>query len=191
MKREIAQVFTFQREQLYEEIWSVPILQLAKQYGLSDVGLAKICTKMKIPRPPRGYWAKRSYGQPTTRPILRPASEDTPTEITVDRDAKQLAKVNDKRRAQKPNMMTERQKVRRLKIALRDIEIARRTRHYLEAMRTLSDASKPEQAQWLEWVAQYADHIDPTINYQMDTPLKSNPNAKVLYKFTAQGFVDD
>ena len=95
MKREIAQVITFQRDQLYDEIWSVPILQLAKQYGLSDVGLAKICTKMKIPRPPRGYWAKRSYGQPTTKPILRPSPADTPTEITVDRDAKQLAKAND------------------------------------------------------------------------------------------------
>ncbi len=191
MKREIAQVITFQRDQLYDEIWSVPILQLAKQYGLSDVGLAKICTKMKIPRPPRGYWAKRSYGQPTTKPILRPAPADTPTEITVDRDAKQLAKANDKRRVQKPDMMTERQRVRRLKIALRDMEIARRTRHYLEAMRLLPRATAPAQAEWLDWVARYADHIDPTVDYKMDTPLKSNPNAKVLYKFTAQGFVDD
>jgi hypothetical protein len=191
MKREIAQVITFQRDQLYDEIWSVPILQLAKQYGLSDVGLAKICTKMKIPRPPRGYWAKRSYGQPTTKPILRSAPADIPTEITVDRDAKQLAKANDKRRVQKPDMMTERQRVRRLKIALRDMEIARRTRHYLEAMRQLPNATTPEQAEWLDWVARYADHIDPTVDYKMDTPLKSNPNAKVLYKFTAQGFVDD
>ena len=191
MKREIAQVITFQRDQLYDEIWSVPILQLAKQYGLSDVGLAKICTKMKIPRPPRGYWAKRSYGQPTTKPILRPAPADTPTEITVDRDTKQLAKANDKRRVQKPDMMTERQCVRRLKIALRDIEIARRTRHYLEAMRQLPNATAPEQADWLDWVARYAEHIDPTVDYKMDTSLKSNPNAKVLDKFTAQGFVDD
>jgi hypothetical protein len=189
MKREIAQVITFQRDQLYDEIWSVPILQLAKQYGLSDVGLAKICTKMKIPRPPRGYWAKRSYGQPTTKPILRPAPADTPTEITVDRDAKQLAKANDKRCVQKPDMMTERQRVRRLKIALRDMEIARRTRQYLEAMRQLPNATA--QTEWLDWVARYADHIDPTVDYKMDTPLKSNPNAKVLYKFTAQGFVDD
>ncbi len=189
MKREIAQVITFQRDQLYDEIWSVPILQLAKQYGLSDVGLAKICTKMKIPRPPRGYWAKRSYGQPTTKPILRPAPADTPTEITVDRDAKQLAKANDKRRVQKPDMMTERQRVRRLKVALRDMEIARRTRHYLEAMKQLPNSTA--QAEWLDWVACYADHIDPTVDYKMDTPLKSNPNAKVLYKFTAQGFVDD
>ncbi len=170
MKREIAQVITFQRDQLYDEIWSVPILQLAKQYGLSDVGLAKICTKMKIPRP---------------------APADIPTEITVDRDAKQLAKANDKRRVQKPDMMTERQRVRRLKIELRDMEIARRTRHYLEAMRQLPNATAPEQAEWLDWVARYADHIDPTVDYKMDTPLKFNPNAKVLYKFTAQGFVDD
>ncbi len=191
MKREIAQVITFQRDQLYDEIWSVPILQLAKQYGLSDVGLAKICTKMKIPRPPRGYWAKRSYGQPTTKPILRPAPADTPTEITVDRDTKQLAKANDKRRVQKPDMMTERQRVRRLKIALRDMEIARRTRHYLEAARQLPNSTAPEQAEWLDWVVRYADHIDPTVDYKMDTPLKFNPNAKVLYKFTAQGFVDD
>ncbi len=191
MKRKITESITFQRDQLYDEIWSVPILQLAKQYGLSDVGLAKICTKMKIPRPPRGYWAKRSYGQPTTKPILRPASTDTPTEITVDRDAKQLAKANDKRRVQKPDMITERQRVRRLKIALRDMEIARRTRKYLEAMKQLPNATAPEQAEWLDWVAGYADHIDPTVDYKMDTPLKSNPNAKVLYKFTAQGFVDD
>jgi hypothetical protein len=61
MKRDIAQVITFQRDQLYDEIWSVPILQLAKQYGLSDVGLAKICTKMKIPRPEfTGHQASKS-----------------------------------------------------------------------------------------------------------------------------------
>lgn len=137
------------------------------------------------------YWAKRSYGQPTTKPILRPAPADTPTEITVDRDAKQLAKANDKRRVQKPDMMTERQRVRRLKVALRDMEIARRTRHYLEAMRQLPNANAPEQAEWLDWVTRYADHIDPTVDYKMDTPIKSNPNAKVLYKFTAQGFADD
>jgi len=61
----------------------------------------------------------------------------------------------------------------------------------LDAMRQLPNASAPEQAEWLDWVARYADHIDPTVDYKMDTPLKSNPNAKVLYKFTAQGFVDD
>jgi hypothetical protein len=58
-------------------------------------------------------------------------------------------------------------------------------------MKQLPTATAPEQAEWLDWVARYADHIDPTIDYKMDTPLKSNPTSKVLYKFTAQGFVDD
>ena len=109
----------------------------------------------------------------------------------MNRDAKQLAKANDKRRVQKPDMMTERQRVRRLKIALRDMEIARRTCQYLEAMKQLPNATAPEQPEWLDWAARYADHIDPTVDYKMDMPLKSNPNAKVLYKFTAQGVVDD
>jgi len=29
-------------------------------------------------------------------------------------------------------------------------------------------------------VARYANHIDPTVDYKMDTPLKSNPNAEAL-----------
>jgi hypothetical protein len=44
----------------------------------------------------------------------------------VERTDKHLAKINDQRRIKAPELATERQKVRRLKIALRDIEIARR-----------------------------------------------------------------
>jgi hypothetical protein len=36
---------------------------LAVQYGISDVGLAKVCRRYNIPRPPRGYWAKIQAGQ--------------------------------------------------------------------------------------------------------------------------------
>jgi len=31
------------RAELYEQVWTVPMTRLAKDYGLSDVGLAKIC----------------------------------------------------------------------------------------------------------------------------------------------------
>jgi len=54
---------TYDRERLYQEVWTEPIFQLAKKYGLSDVGLAKICKKLKIPRPERGYWAKLQAGK--------------------------------------------------------------------------------------------------------------------------------
>lgn len=34
---------TFSREQFYEKIWSAPATQLAKEIGLSDVMIGKIC----------------------------------------------------------------------------------------------------------------------------------------------------
>jgi hypothetical protein len=53
----------YDRNKLYEEVWSEPMQKLAKKYNLSDVGLAKICKKLKIPLPGRGYWAKKAAGK--------------------------------------------------------------------------------------------------------------------------------
>jgi hypothetical protein len=47
-----------ERKLLYSEVWSQPITKLAPQYGISDVGLKKICRALNVPTPPRGYWAK-------------------------------------------------------------------------------------------------------------------------------------
>jgi len=51
------------RSELYQQVWEQPMMRLAKNYGISDVGLAKICRKHDIPRPPRGYWAKIQSGR--------------------------------------------------------------------------------------------------------------------------------
>lgn len=190
MSKEAAETLLFEREKLYEEIWAEPMMQVAKRYGISDVGLAKICKKLSIPPPPRGYWTKKSYGVSTRKEHLRPATVQTQTHAVVERDTKHLAIINDQRRIQAPEFATERQKIRRLKIALRDMEIARRTRLYLETMQALPNATEPEQAQWLAWVAQYADHIDPTVDFTM-AGIKSGKGSAPVYKFTAQGFVDD
>jgi hypothetical protein len=64
------------REDLYALVWSEPISRLSRRFGLSDVGLAKACTRMMIPVPGRGYWAKKDVGRaprPTRLPTL-PAS---------------------------------------------------------------------------------------------------------------------
>jgi len=55
-------------------VWSEPVTRLAKIYGFSDVWLAKICRKYNIPRPGRGYWAKKKAGKrvPITR-LPKPA----------------------------------------------------------------------------------------------------------------------
>jgi hypothetical protein len=48
-----------ERQALYDEVWSAPMVKVAKKYGLSDRGLAKICARLDIPVPPRGYWARK------------------------------------------------------------------------------------------------------------------------------------
>ncbi len=58
------------RKELYEQVWTEPVVKLAKKYGLSDVGLRKRCKKYKIPLPPLGYWAKKEFGKEPPRPPL-------------------------------------------------------------------------------------------------------------------------
>ena len=57
----MTKTITLKREELYQLVWAEPITTLAKQYGLSDVGLAKVCKRHKIPKPERGYWAKYEF----------------------------------------------------------------------------------------------------------------------------------
>lgn len=65
-------IIKIRRGELYNQVWSIPMRTLAQQYGLSDVGLAKICRKHAIPRPTRGYWAKaESRRKPNQIPLPR------------------------------------------------------------------------------------------------------------------------
>jgi hypothetical protein len=41
------------REELHQLGWSKPTRTAAKEFGLSDVGLAKICRKLGVKKPPR------------------------------------------------------------------------------------------------------------------------------------------
>jgi hypothetical protein len=68
----------WERQKLYEEVWSKPLRVLAKEFGLSDVGLAKICKKMNIPTPGLGYWTRVRCGQTIERtplPIMKESIE--------------------------------------------------------------------------------------------------------------------
>lgn len=64
---------TLTREELYDQVWSEPMWTLAARFGLSDVGLAKTCRRLRIPVPGRGYWQQKQAGQkvrPTKLPQL-------------------------------------------------------------------------------------------------------------------------
>ncbi len=64
------------RDELYEEVWTTPMQILAKKYGISDVGLAKTCRKLFIPLPGRGYWARKEAGQKVERLALPPLKQN-------------------------------------------------------------------------------------------------------------------
>jgi len=53
---------TLTREALYKLVWSEPTRTLSKRLGISDVGLAKVCSRANIPTPDRGYWARVAAG---------------------------------------------------------------------------------------------------------------------------------
>jgi hypothetical protein len=60
----------YDREILYNQVWSQPVQVVAKSYGISGVALAKTCRKLRIPVPPRGYWARIRTGQKVKRPPM-------------------------------------------------------------------------------------------------------------------------
>ena len=66
---------TWNRDELYGEVWSTPMKTLAAKYGISDVGLAKVCRKLMIPLPGRGHWAKKEAGQNVKQLPLPPFKE--------------------------------------------------------------------------------------------------------------------
>lgn len=72
------QMIELRREELYEKVWSIPIHRLSKEFGMSDVGLAKLCRRHQIPIPGRGYWRRLETGQKPERPRLPKISETMP-----------------------------------------------------------------------------------------------------------------
>jgi len=62
---------THDREKLYDEVWSMPMFVLAKQYGLSDETLGRRCRKLHLPLPAPGHWRRLESGSPVqSRPPL-------------------------------------------------------------------------------------------------------------------------
>jgi hypothetical protein len=74
---------TLTRKELYEKVWSQPVHTLAKEYGISDVGLKKICKRRDIPTPGLGYWAKVAHGKTVRRTPLPPAKPGQSDAIVI------------------------------------------------------------------------------------------------------------
>jgi len=74
---------TYRRSELYEQVWARPMREVAKDYGVSDVALAKTCRKLAVPVPGVGYWARKRAGRRTHRAALPPLPGGATEEITV------------------------------------------------------------------------------------------------------------
>jgi hypothetical protein len=73
------------RQELYDLVWSKPLISLSKKYKVLYPEFKKICEKMNIPLPGTGYWSKLKFNKPVVRPTLESAyvGEDVLT-ISID-----------------------------------------------------------------------------------------------------------
>lgn len=55
-------------------------MHLAARYGVSGSFLARVCERLRVPRPPTGYWAKLAVGKAPPRPPLPTAEPGDETE---------------------------------------------------------------------------------------------------------------
>ena len=58
------------REQLYKEVWNMPLIKLAPQYNISTEELKKWCDTFLVPLPKVGYWSKVKFGKIVEIPPL-------------------------------------------------------------------------------------------------------------------------
>ena len=71
-------VVAVSREALFEEVWAEPMLKVAARHGVSSNFLARVCERLKVPHPGRGYWQQLEVGKAEPKPALpdlRPGDE--------------------------------------------------------------------------------------------------------------------
>jgi len=71
------------RRALYERVWAKPMSVVAEDLKLSPNGLAKICDRLLIPYPGRGYWKRSRPGDGHARPPLPPPPAGGATRVVL------------------------------------------------------------------------------------------------------------
>lgn len=71
------------RKELYQRVWSRPLSVVAEELGVGGNALAKICDRLLVPYPPRGYWRRAAGGRAPSRPPLPPAPETAARRLTI------------------------------------------------------------------------------------------------------------
>ena len=75
--RAVAESHNLKKSELFDLIWQKPMSVLAPELGMSANGLAKVCDRLNIPRPPKGYWRSEAV----SRDVSKPEALSDPDEI--------------------------------------------------------------------------------------------------------------
>lgn len=90
------------RRQLYDEIWEMSVVGVAKKYNLPYAHLMKQIKEAGIPIPPSGYWTKLNFNKPVTKLELQePADEMIAIYRTVPVARKKKNQTNSERMSRK------------------------------------------------------------------------------------------
>lgn len=111
------------RADLYQHVWSEPMVHVAKRLGLSDRGLAKLCARYTIPVPPRGCWAKKQHGHRVHQTPLPPANGSGHDNIIVSVKTVEVESGSSERDVEAPELLRERDAMWRIDVPL-DLEIS-------------------------------------------------------------------
>lgn len=74
------QIARLSRLELYNEIWEISVIGVAKKYNVPYLEMIKLCKNADIPIPLSGYWTKLKFGKPVTQ---KPLSESSIKEVTL------------------------------------------------------------------------------------------------------------
>ena len=77
------QPIALSRKELYRRVWAEPMTAVAKDVGLSSNALAKICNRLLVPYPTRGYWTKVAAGKKPDRQPLPASPEKASDKIVI------------------------------------------------------------------------------------------------------------
>jgi hypothetical protein len=58
---------TWNREQLYAEVWEQPLVKAARRYDISAVMLGKVCRKLQILLPGRDTGSRRNLASQSSK----------------------------------------------------------------------------------------------------------------------------
>ncbi|WP_155626359.1 hypothetical protein [Burkholderia diffusa] len=162
------------REFLYEKVWTIPMIELAKQFGVSRPTIKWACQQLRVPLPPQAYWIHRKRGHLLPRPDLPSSSGGETQTITVadliEHEAPSRRRRQNRRRRRQDSSHARRVIDEQIKCEelLSEVESWNRSesiRRYLaelERQKRLGAAPSSEYENWRKWALGIAAELDPT-----------------------------